>query len=155
MPKQEKKNSPKTTFKTLFPQWNTNECKQQKKHKEYQSNTCNKKIALQQQCSVLLNYWLTLKFNWTKLQHTLHQLVTISFRKNFTNLMYWSMSSPGHEIQSFFTSYLVLHLPEVWKCGIVWQSKDIVALSPQSWTACHSLPCSTLLRGVEVWNSLT
>ena len=40
------------------------------------------------------------------------------------------MSSPGHEIQSFFTSYLVLQFPEVWKCEIVRQSKDIVALSP-------------------------
>ena len=40
------------------------------------------------------------------------------------------MSSPGHEIQSFLTSYLVLHFPEVWKCGVVRQSKDIVALSP-------------------------
>ena len=40
-----------------------------------------------------------------------------------------AMSSPGHEIQSFFTSYLVLHFPEVWKCGKVRQSKDIVALS--------------------------
>ena len=41
-----------------------------------------------------------------------------------------AMSSPGHEIQSFFTSYLVLHFPEVWKCGVVRQSKDIVSLSP-------------------------
>ena len=40
------------------------------------------------------------------------------------------MSSTGHEIQSFFTSYLVLHFSEVWKVGIVRQSKDIVALSP-------------------------
>ena len=95
------------------------------------------------------------------------------------------MSSPGHEIQSFFTSYLVPHFSEVWKCGVVWQSKDIVALFPrhepfvilylvphlsevwncgkvrqskdivvlfpQSWTLCHSLLSSTLLRGVEVW----
>ena len=44
------------------------------------------------------------------------------------------MSSPGHEIQSFFTSYLVPHFSEVWNCGIVWQSKDIAALVPQSWT---------------------
>ena len=43
------------------------------------------------------------------------------------------MSSPGSEIQSFFTSYLVPHSSEVWKCGIVWQSKpDIVAHFPQS-----------------------
>ena len=41
-----------------------------------------------------------------------------------------AMCSPGHEIQSFFTSYLVLHFPEVWECGVVRQSKDIVALSP-------------------------
>ena len=41
-----------------------------------------------------------------------------------------AMSSPSHEIQSFFTSYLVLHFREVWKCGVVRQSKDIVALSP-------------------------
>ena len=40
-----------------------------------------------------------------------------------------AMSSPGHEIQSFFTSYLVPHFPEVWKCGKVRQSKDIVSLS--------------------------
>ena len=99
------------------------------------------------------------------------------------------MSSPGHEIQSFLTSYLVPHFSEVWKCGVVWQSKDIVSLSPshepfvilylvlhfsevwkygivgqskdivalfpQSWTLCHSLLSSTLLRGVEVWKSLT
>ena len=43
-----------------------------------------------------------------------------------------AMSSPGHEIQSFFTSYLVPHFSEVWKCGKVRQSKDIVALFPQS-----------------------
>ena len=101
----------------------------------------------------------------------------------------WAMSSPGHEIQSFFTSYLVPHFSEVWKCGKVRQSKDIVALSPshepfvilylvlhfsevwkcgkvgqrkdivallpQSWTLCHSLLCSTLLRGLKVWSSLT
>ena len=100
-----------------------------------------------------------------------------------------AMSSPGHEIQRFFTSYSVPHFPEVWecgkvrqskdivslspshepfvilylvphfsevwKCGIVWQTKDIAALFPQSWTLCHSLLCSTLLRGVEVWNNVT
>ena len=44
---------------------------------------------------------------------------------------FWgSMSSPGHEIQSFFTSYLVLHFSEVLKCRKVRQSKDIVALFP-------------------------
>ena len=42
-----------------------------------------------------------------------------------------AMSSTGHEIQSFFTSYLVLHFSEVWKVGKVRQSKDIVALFPQ------------------------
>ena len=47
-------------------------------------------------------------------------------------LLEGAMSSPGHEIQSFFTSYLVPHFSEVWKCGIVRQSKDIVALFPQS-----------------------
>ena len=26
----------------------------------------------------------------------------------------WAMSGAGHEIQSFFTSYLVLHFSEVW-----------------------------------------
>ena len=67
----------------------------------------------------------------------------------------WTMSSPGHEIQSFFTSYLVPHFSEVWNRGIVWQSKDIDALFPQSWTPCHALLCSTLLRGVEVGNSVT
>ena len=63
------------------------------------------------------------------------------------------MSRPGHEIQSFFTSYLVPHFSEVWKCGIVWQSKDSVAQFPQSSTPCHSLLSSTLLRGVEVWKN--
>ena len=43
-----------------------------------------------------------------------------------------AMSSTGHEIQSFFTSYLVLHFSEVWKCGKVRQSKDIGALFPHS-----------------------
>ena len=55
----------------------------------------------------------------------------------------------------FFTSYLVTHFSEVWKCGVVWQGKDIVAPFPQSWTSCHSLLSSILLSGVEVWNSLT
>ena len=36
-----------------------------------------------------------------------------------------AMSSTGHEIQSFFTSYF----SEVWKCGIVWQVEFNVALS--------------------------
>ena len=49
-----------------------------------------------------------------------------------TNSQRRVMSSPGHEIQSFFTSYLVPHFSEVWKCGVVWKSKDIVALFPQS-----------------------
>ena len=62
MPKQEKK-KPKTTFKTLFLYETQMNAKKKKKHKEYQRNICNKKIALQPQCSVLLNYWLTLKFN--------------------------------------------------------------------------------------------
>ena len=30
-----------------------------------------------------------------------------------------AMSSPGHEIQSFLTSYLVPYFSEVWKCGVV------------------------------------
>ena len=46
--------------------------------------------------------------------------------------------------------YLVLHFSEVWKCGIVWQSKDNVTLFPWSRTLCYSLLSSTLLRGVEV-----
>ena len=54
-----------------------------------------------------------------------------------------AMSSPGHEIQIFFTSYLVLHFSEVWKYWIVWQSPDIVTLFPQSRTPCHSLLSST------------
>ena len=66
-----------------------------------------------------------------------------------------AMSSTGHEIQSFFTSYLVPHFSEVWKCGVVWQSKDIVARSPSHRTLCHSLLSSTLLKGVEVWKSPT
>ena len=40
------------------------------------------------------------------------------------------MSSPGHDNQSFFISYLVLHFSEVWKCGKVWQGQVKVALFP-------------------------
>ena len=36
--------------------------------------------------------------------------------------------SPSHE--PFVILYLVLHFQEVWKCGKVRQSKDIVSLSP-------------------------
>ena len=36
--------------------------------------------------------------------------------------------SPSHE--PFVILYLVLHFPEVWKCGKVRQSKDNVSLSP-------------------------
>ena len=61
--------------------------------------------------------------------------------------------SPSHE--PFVILYLVLHFPDVWKCGIVRQSKDNVTLFPQALTLCHSLLSSTLLRGVEVWNSVT
>ena len=60
---------------------------------------------------------------------------------------------PSHE--PLVILYLVPHFAEVWKCGIVQQSEDIVALCPPSWTPCHSLLSSTLLRGVEVWNGLT
>ena len=60
--------------------------------------------------------------------------------------------SPSHE--PFVILYLVLHFSEVWKCGIVLQSKDIVALFPQALTLCHSLLSSTLPRSVEVWSSL-
>ena len=61
--------------------------------------------------------------------------------------------SPGHE--SSVIPYLVLHFSEVWKCGKVRQSKDNVILFPWSRNPCHSLLSSTLLRGVEVWKSLT
>ena len=61
--------------------------------------------------------------------------------------------SPSHE--PFVILYLVLHFSEVWKCGKVWQSQDNVTLFPLLRTPCHSLLSSTLLRGVEVWNSLT
>ena len=64
-----------------------------------------------------------------------------------------SYFSPGHETSVIL--YLVPHLSEVWKCGKVWQSKDNVTLFPWSRTLCHSLLSSTLLRGVEVWNSPT
>lgn len=52
----------------------------------------NKKIALEQQCSVLLHYWLALKLNWTKRQHTILQLDKIFFRKYFLNLIYRILS---------------------------------------------------------------
>ena len=61
--------------------------------------------------------------------------------------------SPGHE--HLVILYLVLHFWEVWKCGKVWPSEDNVTLFPWSRTSCHSLLSSTLLRGVEVWKSLT
>ena len=52
----------------------------------------NKKISLEQQCSVLLHYWLALKLNWTKLQHTILQLDKTFFRKYFSNLIYRVLS---------------------------------------------------------------
>ena len=61
--------------------------------------------------------------------------------------------SPSHE--PFVILYFVPHFSEVWKCGKVRQSKDIVALFPLLRTPCHSLLSSTLLGGVEVWNSPT
>ena len=64
-----------------------------------------------------------------------------------------SYFSPGHETSVIL--YLVLHFSEVWKCGKFRQSKDNVILFPWSRTPCHSVLISTLLRGVEVWNSLT
>ena len=51
--------------------------------------------------------------------------------------------------------YLVLHFSEVWKRGKVLQSKDTVTLFSWSRNLCHSLLSSTLLRGVEVWKSVT
>ena len=36
--------------------------------------------------------------------------------------------SPGLETSAIL--YLVLHFSEVWKYEIVWQSQDVVALSP-------------------------
>ena len=59
--------------------------------------------------------------------------------------------SPSHDPSVIL--YLVLHFSEVWKCGIVWQSKDNVTLFPWSRTLCYSLLSSTLLRGVEVWKN--
>ena len=46
--------------------------------------------------------------------------------------------SPSHE--PLVILYLVAHFSEVWKCGIVRQSKDNLT------TLCHSLLSSTLLR---------
>ena len=63
---------------------------------------------------------------WTP--NGLNELPEVRFEFPF-NLI-GAMSSPGHKIQSFFTTYLVLHFPEVWKCGVVRQSKEIVSLSP-------------------------
>ena len=42
----------------------------------------------------------------------------------------WAMSSPDHDNQSFFISYLVPHFSEVWKYGKVWQGQVKVALFP-------------------------
>ena len=71
----------------------------------------------------------------------------------------WAMSSPGHEIQSFFTSYLVPHFSEVWKCGIVRQSKDIVTLSPSHEPMLLMLlgyePCPALAMKSRVSSLLT
>ena len=39
-----------------------------------------------------------------------------------------SQFPPSHELLVIL--YLVLHFLEMWKCGIVWQSKNIVAVSP-------------------------
>ena len=69
------------------------------------------------------------------LTHTLQNVTWNLMKRNVKKwlLSFWStsqLSSPGHEVQSFFTSYLVLHFPEVWNCGVVRQSKDIVSLSP-------------------------
>ena len=48
----------------------------------------------------------------------------------------------------FFTPYLVPHFSEVWKCRIVWQSGDIVAVSPS-----HELLVSLylVLHFLEMW----
>ena len=59
--------------------------------------------------------------------------------------------SPSHDPSVIL--YLVLHFSEVWKCGIVWKSKDNVTIFPRSRTLCYSLLSSTLLRGVEVWKN--
>ena len=59
--------------------------------------------------------------------------------------------SPSHDPSVIL--YLILHFSEVWKCGIVWKSKDNVTLFPWSRTLCYSLLSSTFLRGVEVWKN--
>ena len=53
---------------------------------------------------------------------------------------------------SFFT-HLVPDFPEVWKCGIVWQIQDIVALFSSIITL-YNVLSSTLLWSVEVWSNL-
>ena len=85
----------------------------EKKHKEYQRITCIKKIALQQQCSVLLNYWLTLKFNWTKLQHNLLQLDTMSLGENFSDLIYWILSITTLSTWEFCNSECLWKRPQI------------------------------------------
>ena len=48
--------------------------------------------------------------------------------EKFDKVRILSHFSPSHE--PFVILYLVLHFPEVWKCGKVRQSKDIVSLFP-------------------------
>ena len=54
---------------------------------------------------------------------------------------------------STLLNYLVLHFWEVWKCGIVWQSKDIVALSPQSLIPWHSFLSYTPMYEMRIKRS--
>ena len=84
-------------------------------------------------------FWCVIcSFRTYKQQHLLHE-ITQNGRCFSDDWVTWgrtrqiteSCKMCGHEIQSFFTSYLVPHFSEVWKCGVVWQSKDIVALFPR------------------------
>ena len=59
--------------------------------------------------------------------------------------------SPSHE--PLVILYLVLHFSEVWKCGMVRQSKDIVALSPQSRIPWHSFLSYTPMYEMRIKRS--
>ena len=115
----------------------------EKKHKEYQRITCIKKIALQQQCSVLLNYWLTLKFNWTKLQHNLLQLDTMSLGENFSDLIYWILSITTLSTWEFCNSECLWKRPQiqVWPPPPPWRilCLQVQKLPPTRSFVSHSL----------------
>ena len=102
MPKQ-KKRKLKTTFKTLSHQWNTNECKQEKNIKSANVTA------------------LTLKFNWTKLQHTLLQLDTMSLRKLSQIWPIGSLVSRLYQLENY---------DNFCNCECLWKRPQIQACTP-------------------------